>query len=149
LNPFNSLLILPFSARKLDRQTVEDVEISTTTGVLRNSNNELFHRQGRSSQRQSNAAKKSRESAKLGERKAELLAQINEQTAGLKASKAEYKSMTGTGSRSSGSSSRKPTDDSVIVSASSCGRVKTVTLPKRSKVSFTRLHGAQYSLPSM
>ncbi|KAJ6614279.1 hypothetical protein B0H10DRAFT_2436035 [Mycena sp. CBHHK59/15] len=112
---------------------LEDVEISTTTGVLRNSNNEMFHRQGRSSQRQSNAAKKSRESAKLGERKAELLAQINEQVAGLKASKAEYKSMTGTGSRSSGSSSRKPTDDSVIVSASSCGRVKTVPLPKRGK----------------
>jgi hypothetical protein len=109
--------------------------------VLRNSNNEMFHRQGRSSQRQSNAAKKSRESAKLGERKADLLAQINEQAAGLKASKAEYKSMTGTGSRSSGSSSRKPTDDSVIVSASSCGRVKTVPPPKRGKGVWFHLQG--------
>ncbi|KAJ7675923.1 hypothetical protein DFH06DRAFT_1466676 [Mycena polygramma] len=116
-------------ARGVDWDTVLEVETSTTTGVLLNSNNEMFNRQGRNSHRQSNAAKKSREVAKAGERKAELQAQINDHAAQLKARKAELKSLTGTSKRSA--SSRKTADEFVIVSASSCGRVKTVPLPKR------------------
>ncbi|KAJ7663311.1 hypothetical protein DFH06DRAFT_1395515 [Mycena polygramma] len=124
--------VLHFSlARGVDWDTVLEVETSTTTGVLLNSNNEMFNRQGRNSHLQSNAAKKSREVAKAGERKAELQAKINDHAAQLKASKAELKSLTGTSKRSA--SSRKTGDEVVIVSASSCGRVKTVPLPKRGK----------------
>ncbi|KAJ7763853.1 hypothetical protein B0H16DRAFT_1718489 [Mycena metata] len=57
------------------------------------------------------AANKSRESAKLRERKAELRAKINDQKAELEQSKAEDKSLT----------------------ASSCGRVRTVSLQKTAK----------------
>ncbi|KAJ6543436.1 hypothetical protein DFH09DRAFT_1282498 [Mycena vulgaris] len=72
-----------------------------------------------------------RESANLTERKAELQAKINDQAAELKASKAEYKLLTGTTSRSSGSSHKSV--DTVVVSSDSCGRVKTAPLAKRVK----------------
>ncbi|KAJ6472232.1 hypothetical protein DFH09DRAFT_1110396 [Mycena vulgaris] len=69
--------------------------------------------------------------ANLTERKAELQAKINDQAAELKASKPEYKLLTGTTSRSSGSSHKSI--DTVVVSWDSCGRVKTAPLPKRVK----------------
>ncbi|KAJ7899755.1 hypothetical protein B0H13DRAFT_1622625, partial [Mycena leptocephala] len=124
-------------ARALDWDTMEEVRTSTTSGVLANSNNNMFHRQGRNSQRQSNSAKKSRESAKAAERKAELLAKINGQKTDLKASQAELKSMSGTSKCSVGNASRKLHDETVIVSASSCGRVKTLPLPKTVKGKFS------------
>jgi hypothetical protein len=123
-------LIYLSSARGLDWSTVEEVETSRTTGVLLNSNNGIFHRQGRNSHRQANTAKKSRESTELGERKAALKAKIDDQATQLKASKAELKSLAGTSSRSTNNSSRKRKEDTIIISASSCGRVKTVPLPK-------------------
>ncbi|KAJ7130976.1 hypothetical protein C8R46DRAFT_1235973 [Mycena filopes] len=122
------------SARIVDHETLQDVELSTTTGILYNSNNEVFHRQGRNSQRHAQVAKKKRESEKLGERKAALQAQMNDEKAKLDATKAEYKALGGASSRSTASSSRN-SDDTVIISASSSGRVKTAPLPRRAKAS--------------
>ncbi|KAJ7187642.1 hypothetical protein GGX14DRAFT_580920 [Mycena pura] len=120
------------SARIVDYDTLQDVELSMTTSILINSNNEMFHRQGRNSQRHALSAKRSRESAKLGERKAALQAQMNDEKAKLDATKAEYKALGSGGSRSTTSSSRNRVD-TVIVSASSSGCVKTALLPKRVK----------------
>ncbi|KAJ6609438.1 hypothetical protein B0H10DRAFT_1954645 [Mycena sp. CBHHK59/15] len=121
------------SARRLDYDVVNEVRISTSSGVLLNSSNEMFHRLGRSSQRQSTAARKSRESDKVGERAAELQAKISGGKTLLKGYQAELKSLKGATMRSTYSASRKISDDTVIVSASSCGRVKTMPLPKTGK----------------
>ncbi|KAJ6606987.1 hypothetical protein B0H10DRAFT_2228394 [Mycena sp. CBHHK59/15] len=69
--------------------------------------NEMFHRLGRSSQRQSHAAKKSRESTQASERVAELRATIEAKKAEVKASEAELKSLRGASSRSTNTESRK------------------------------------------
>ncbi|KAJ6614357.1 hypothetical protein B0H10DRAFT_2436006 [Mycena sp. CBHHK59/15] len=121
------------SARRIDQDVVSEVRTSTISGVLLNSSNEMFHRLGRNSQRQSTAAKKSRESAKLGERAAELQAKINGEKTLLKGYQAELRSLKGTSSRSTSTKTQKNGNDSVIVSASSCGRVKTVTVPRWAK----------------
>ncbi|KAJ6615302.1 hypothetical protein B0H10DRAFT_2257685 [Mycena sp. CBHHK59/15] len=120
-------------ARRIDQDVVNQVRTSTISGVLLNSSNEMFHRLGRNSQRQSTAAKKSWESAKLGERAGELQAKINDEKTLLKGYQAELRSLKGTSSRSTSTKSQKISNDSVIVSASSCGRVKTVTVPRWAK----------------
>ncbi|KAJ6544901.1 hypothetical protein B0H10DRAFT_2203029 [Mycena sp. CBHHK59/15] len=118
---------------QIDQDVVNEVRTSTISGVLLNSSNEMFHRLGCNSQRQSTAAKKSRESAKLGERAAELQAKINDEKTLLKGYQAELRSLKGTSSRSTSTKTQKNGNDSVIVSASSCGRVKTVTVPRWAK----------------
>ncbi|KAJ6590287.1 hypothetical protein B0H10DRAFT_2332244 [Mycena sp. CBHHK59/15] len=95
----------------------------------------MFHRLGRSSQRQSHAAKKSRESTQASERVAELRATIEAKKAEVKASEAELKSLRGASSRSTNTESRKKSD-TLIVSSSSCGRVKTVTVPRQTTSDF-------------
>ncbi|KAJ6553437.1 hypothetical protein B0H19DRAFT_1236378 [Mycena capillaripes] len=95
------------STCQIDANTVQDVRTSTTTGVLLNSNNEMFHR------------------------KAKLQAQINDQAAELKTSKAGYKLLTSTTSRSSGSSCKSV--DIVVVSSDSCCRLKIAPSPKQAK----------------
>ncbi|KAJ6550772.1 hypothetical protein DFH09DRAFT_1086398 [Mycena vulgaris] len=113
------------SACQIDWNVVNEVRTSTTSDILGNSNNEMFHWLGRNSQRQSAAAHKSRESTRVAERKAEIKAKIKDFTA-------ELKSLNGTSTaRSNAEISRKTSDDTDIVSASSCGRVKTLPLPKR------------------
>ncbi|KAJ7210288.1 hypothetical protein C8J57DRAFT_1608114 [Mycena rebaudengoi] len=113
------------SVRRVDRNTLEEVKSSNQNGVLLNSSNKLFHRLGRNAQRQSNAG---REAAEVAERTAELQAKIKDY-------QAELKELKGNSKRSKSSKSRKTGDDAIIISASSCGRVKPATLPKRAKAS--------------
>ncbi|KAJ6573319.1 hypothetical protein B0H10DRAFT_1964097 [Mycena sp. CBHHK59/15] len=119
----------------IERHVVKEIDISKESGVLLNSSNEMFHRLGRSSQRQSHAAKKSRESTQASERVAELRATIEAKKAEVKASEAELKSLRGASSRSTNTESRKKSD-TLIVSSSSCGRVKTVTVPRQTTSDF-------------
>ncbi|KAJ6618034.1 hypothetical protein B0H10DRAFT_1947836 [Mycena sp. CBHHK59/15] len=119
----------------IERHVVKEIDISKESGVLLNSSNEMFHRLGRSSQRQSHAAKKSRESTQASERVAELRATIEAKKAEVKASEAELKSLRGASSRSTNTESRKKRD-TLIVSSSSCGRVKTVTVPRQTTSDF-------------
>ncbi|KAJ7429457.1 hypothetical protein B0H11DRAFT_2406428 [Mycena galericulata] len=121
------------TARKLDHNVLNEIKTSLTTGVLKNANNELFHRMGRSSQRQSAAAKRSRESTQRAERMAELQSMINDGKVLMKEHQDELKSLKGTSTRSTKTKSHKSTDGSIIISASSCGRVKTVPLPSKAK----------------
>ncbi|KAJ7451197.1 hypothetical protein B0H11DRAFT_2289039 [Mycena galericulata] len=131
------------TARKLDRTVVNEIKTSLTTGVLKNANNELFHHMGRSSQRQSAAAKRSRESTQRAERMAELQSMINDGKVLMKEHQDELKSLKGTSTRSTKAKSHKSTDGSIIISASSCGRVKTVPLPSKAKGVFV---AANYSI---
>ncbi|KAJ6600905.1 hypothetical protein B0H10DRAFT_1923681 [Mycena sp. CBHHK59/15] len=124
------------SARRVDQGVVNEVRASTITGVLSNSNNEMFHRMSRNVQRQSTAARKSRESEELGDIKAQLKAKISDQKAFRKQSSATEKALQAelnavTGATTSGRSKQAKSTryESVVVSASSSGRVKTVMVP--------------------
>ncbi|KAJ7144652.1 hypothetical protein C8R44DRAFT_865547 [Mycena epipterygia] len=95
----------------------------------------MSHRGARNAQQQATAAKKARESAKVGERAAELQASINDEkrqsSARVQGLQAELKTLKASSGRTNNTRSHKSATDSVIVSASSCGRVKTVSVPKK------------------
>ncbi|KAJ7456401.1 peptidase family C54-domain-containing protein [Mycena galericulata] len=77
--------------------------------------------------------KKSRESTQRVERMAELQSMINDGKVPMKEHQDELKSLKGTSTRSTKTKSHKSTDGSIIISASSRGRVKTVPLPSKAK----------------
>jgi hypothetical protein len=124
------LMLIPYSARKLDEQVVREIEISIRSGVLINSQNESYNRRARNTTRKSTAMRKSNASHQLADERAEieleieaLRAEKQDSAARLKAlqtrkSEIRKKSKTGTlsGTRT------------VVVSASSSGRVKTRTI---------------------
>lgn len=73
------------------------------------------------------------------QRAAELQAKINDEKARLKDYQAELKALKGTSGRSTKPKPRETADDTVIISASSCGRVKSVPRP-------TALNGIVHTL---
>ncbi|KAJ7847583.1 hypothetical protein B0H14DRAFT_3138465 [Mycena olivaceomarginata] len=118
------------NARKLDERVAREIEISIRSGVRINSQNESYNRRARNTTRQSTAMRKSHASHQLADERAEieleieaLRAEKQDSAARLKAlqtrkSEIRKKSETGT---SSGTRT-------VVVSASSSGRVKTRTI---------------------
>ncbi|KAJ6563092.1 hypothetical protein DFH09DRAFT_1364226 [Mycena vulgaris] len=109
------------SRRKIDQNVADEIKMSMETGILSNPNNELSHRMSRNSQRQSTIARKSRESREAADISDELQLQINASTALTKTLKAQLKVAKGTSSKRK----KKSDEMSVILSASSSGRVKT------------------------
>lgn len=107
----------------------------------------MFHRLSRNTQRQSTASRKSRESRELGNITSELEAKISDQKAIRKQSSEmqkalqdQLKSVKGVATSSRSKKNKSISYESVIVSASSSGRVKTVMVP-------VRYNGIVFSFP--
>ncbi|KAJ7111160.1 hypothetical protein C8R43DRAFT_904091, partial [Mycena crocata] len=125
-------------ARELDEDTARQVESSMKTGILANPQNEAYHRTARSLQRQSKTAQKVRDSDELTEFQKQTNSNITTVQEKRRLLLAEAKSLGGEEkslreSLKSAKSASKVTGrasgtrpPSVIVSASSTGRVKTV-----------------------
>ncbi|KAJ7182716.1 hypothetical protein C8R43DRAFT_868399 [Mycena crocata] len=115
------------SARKVDEGVAEDFELSLRTGVLANPHNEVVNRMSRNTQRQSSSARKSqeaRDSANLTKQirdemavEAESRRISNTRTKGLQA---QLKAM-------KGGSKHTKAAPSILLTASSSGRVKSAT----------------------
>ncbi|KAJ7095018.1 hypothetical protein C8R44DRAFT_644983, partial [Mycena epipterygia] len=116
-------------ARVLDENVAREIQSSMQTGILANSQNEVYHRGPRNLQRQANAAEKVRRSnlansskeinaelAELKEKRRKLTMREKALHEQLKSEKAGSTSHGKTGSRSA------------IISASSSGRVKTAAV---------------------
>ncbi|KAJ7438260.1 hypothetical protein B0H11DRAFT_2293918 [Mycena galericulata] len=122
-------------AHVADGGVVSEVRASIKTGVLPNPNNEMSHRMSRNMGRQSTAARKAREFEELGNVTAELKAKISEEKALRKQSTATQKALQDqlkatTGAATTGRSKQKKNNyESVVIAASSSGRVRTVMVP--------------------
>ncbi|KAJ7501992.1 hypothetical protein B0H11DRAFT_1713084, partial [Mycena galericulata] len=122
-------------AHVADGGVVSEVRASIKTGVLPNPNNEMSHRMSRNMGRQSTAARKAREFEELGNVTAELKAKISEEKALRKQSTATQKALQDqlkatTGAVTTGRSKQKKNNyESVVIAASSSGRVRTVMVP--------------------
>ncbi|KAJ6609443.1 hypothetical protein B0H10DRAFT_477862 [Mycena sp. CBHHK59/15] len=115
------------SRRVVDQNVAREIEMSLETGILSNPNNEISHRMAGSSQRQSNAARKSRESRQAADISKELQLQINAEAEKRRVSNELTKSLKEQLNAAKGKSGKggKADGKSVILSASSSGRVKT------------------------
>ncbi|KAF7326552.1 hypothetical protein MVEN_02608400 [Mycena venus] len=109
------------SARELDENTAREIEASLNNGILANSQNEAYHRMSRNLQRQSKAAQKNiaAELAELKEGRRQSSAREKELREQLKDAKATA------GGSSKKRSKNSSASRSVVVSASSTGRVRT------------------------
>ncbi|KAJ7712276.1 hypothetical protein B0H16DRAFT_1342718, partial [Mycena metata] len=124
------------SARSVDWRVVEEVKSSMTTGILPNRNNEMSQCLHRNTTRQSTAARHARESDEQGKQEAELKSQIAALKSGRKEASAAEKLLTAELKALKGAGSARPTPgtsftnyESVVVSSSSSGRVKTKLVP--------------------
>ncbi|KAJ7752975.1 hypothetical protein B0H16DRAFT_1836147 [Mycena metata] len=115
------------NARKLDERVAHEIAISLDSGILVNSQNESYHRRSRNTNRQTNAAHKLRESHEVADERAEMEREIQTLQAEKQDAAARLKELrtrkSALGKKSKGSKAR-----SVVVSASSSGRVKTRTI---------------------
>ncbi|KAF8120934.1 hypothetical protein K438DRAFT_2005604 [Mycena galopus ATCC 62051] len=105
----------PNFRRKVDSDVAQEIEMSLSTGVLANPNNEMSNRIARSSQRRSAAARKASESREAEDLSKEIRLQIDASTARTKELRAQLKA-------SKSSSTRNA---AVVLSASSSGRVRS------------------------
>ncbi|KAJ6563840.1 hypothetical protein B0H19DRAFT_1258375 [Mycena capillaripes] len=142
------------TARIVDQRVVNEVQASITTGVLANSNNEMSHRMQRSITRLSTAARKTRESDEQGKMEAELKAKISDLKAGRKESsatekvlQAELKALKGGMTSERSKQGNFAGYGSVVVSASSSGRVKMKMVPIKAAGLRTTENGTD-ALPS-
>ncbi|KAF8197632.1 hypothetical protein K438DRAFT_2118253 [Mycena galopus ATCC 62051] len=103
------------SRRKVDSDVAQEIEMSLSTGVLANPNNEMSNRIARSSQRRSAAARKASESREAEDLSKEIRLQIDASTARTKELRAQLKA-------SKSSSTRNA---AVVLSASSSGCVRS------------------------
>ncbi|KAF7359625.1 hypothetical protein MVEN_00686300 [Mycena venus] len=121
------------SARELDENTAREIEASLNNGILANSQNEAYHRMSRNLQRQSKAAQKVRETAELTQFSQNIAAELAELKEGRRQSSArekELREQLKDAKATAGGSSKKRSKNSsasrsVVVSASSTGRVRT------------------------
>ncbi|KAJ7358073.1 hypothetical protein DFH08DRAFT_1042869 [Mycena albidolilacea] len=133
LTEFASLYPIPNVATASER-VAREMEISIRSGVLINSQNESYNRRARNTTRQSTAMRKSNASHQLADERAEIELEIEAIRAekqdsaprlkALQTRKSEIRKMSKTGT-SSGTRT-------VVVSASSSGRVKTRTVGSNS-----------------
>ncbi|KAJ7816650.1 hypothetical protein B0H13DRAFT_1663254 [Mycena leptocephala] len=121
-------------AREIDENAAREIEASMRNGILTNSQNEAYHRNARNLQRQSNAAQKVRETSELTEFSKDITIKIADLKEGRRQSSAREKQLReelkSTKATTNGSTKRakKTCSRSVIVSASSTGRVRTATV---------------------
>ncbi|KAK7008311.1 hypothetical protein R3P38DRAFT_3280934 [Favolaschia claudopus] len=127
------------SARKLDEKTARDVEAAMKNGILTNSHNEAYHRLSRNTQRQSKAAQKVRQNNEL----TQFSKAIEEELATVKQGRLEFssrekelkqqlkdaKAATKGNNTTKKQPARSNASRSVVVSSSSTGRVRSVTVP--------------------
>ncbi|KAJ7041457.1 hypothetical protein C8F04DRAFT_1031492 [Mycena alexandri] len=115
------------NARKLDERVAREIAISLQSGILVNSQNESYHRRSRNTTRQTTTARKSRESHEVADERAEVEREIQALQAEKQDTAAKLKELrtrkSALGKKSKGSKAR-----SIVVSASSSGRVKTRTI---------------------
>ncbi|KAJ7709266.1 hypothetical protein B0H16DRAFT_1481051 [Mycena metata] len=115
------------NARKLDERVAHEIAVSLDSGILVNSQNESYHRRSRNTNRQTNAAHKLRESHEVADERAEVEHEIQTLQAEKQDAAARLKELrtrkSALGKKSKGSKAR-----SIVVSASSSGRVKTRTI---------------------
>ncbi|KAK7025780.1 hypothetical protein R3P38DRAFT_3193338 [Favolaschia claudopus] len=113
-------------ARKLDYKTVRELEISTNSGVLLNTNNTQYHRLVRNNSRASTAARKIREAHEQEDQVTELQAKLDASRAMRKESMAMEKELQAELKAAKGNkTTQRKSTKSVVVSSSSSGRVKT------------------------
>ncbi|KAF8175007.1 hypothetical protein K438DRAFT_2047804 [Mycena galopus ATCC 62051] len=102
------------SRRKVDSDVAQEIEMSLSTGVLANHNNEMSNRIARGSQRRSAAARKASEAREAEDLSKEIRLQIDASTARTKELRAQLKA----------SKSSSTHNAAVVLSASSSGRVR-------------------------
>ncbi|KAJ7731028.1 hypothetical protein B0H16DRAFT_1427586 [Mycena metata] len=115
------------NARKLDERVAREIAISLQSGILINSQNESYDRRARNTTRQSTTAQNSRESHDAADERAEVEHEIQALQAEKQDATAKLKELRTRKSALSKKSKRSQTR-SVVVSASSSGRVKTRTI---------------------
>ncbi|KAJ6603588.1 hypothetical protein DFH09DRAFT_1354717 [Mycena vulgaris] len=121
------------SARAVDENAAREIEASLKTGILANAQNELYHRTARNLQRQSKAAQKVRDSNELADILQGLtldLADLQERRRqlGVEEKNLREQIKTAKGPSGRGKKSAPRGSRSILVSASSTGRVKTATV---------------------
>ncbi|KAJ6625162.1 hypothetical protein B0H10DRAFT_2186338 [Mycena sp. CBHHK59/15] len=105
------------SARRVDQGVVNEVQASMITGVLSNCNNEMFHRMSQNG----NANLRLRLKAKISDQKV-----FRRQSSAMeKALQAEFNTVTGATTSGRSKQVKSTSYESVVVSASSSGGVKT------------------------
>ncbi|KAJ6550908.1 hypothetical protein B0H10DRAFT_2447027 [Mycena sp. CBHHK59/15] len=122
------------SAREVDENVAREIAASINTGILTNPHNEAYHRMSRNIQRQATAARKVRESDELTQYSKQIQAKIADEKESRRESSAREKELRDQLKYAKGSTSinrakgAKVIDPSVIISASSSGRVKTAKI---------------------
>jgi hypothetical protein len=114
----------------LDERVVREIEISIRSGVLINSQNESYNRRARNTTRQSTAMRKSHASHQLADERAEIELEIEALRAEKQDSAARLKALQTRKSEICKKSKMGTLNGTrtVVVSASSSGRVKTRTI---------------------
>jgi hypothetical protein len=114
----------------LDERVAREIEISIRSGVLINSQNESYNRRARNTTRQSTAMRKSHASHQLADERAEIELEIEALRAEKQDSAARLKALQTRKSEICKKSKMGTLNGTrtVVVSASSSGRVKTRTI---------------------
>ncbi|KAJ7469936.1 hypothetical protein B0H11DRAFT_2042902 [Mycena galericulata] len=123
------------SGHKLDESVVREIDISIKSGVLVNPRNESYHRRSRNTTRESTTIRKSRESRALADERAQIQLEIDAEKLAQKESSARLKALQARKSenRKNSKPSKSSGSRTVVVAASSSGRVTTRTIGLQSR----------------